>query len=92
MRAGEEVCDRDSQKHGGIVCRTVFNVAGEPVTHTLGATELRVDKPLPPKVDAPKPMPMAVAQPAPMPAPMPMAKRLSRLEQLRLEKEQAGQK
>jgi hypothetical protein len=58
---------------------------------TLGATEIRVDKPLPPKVDAPKPMPAAVAaQPAPA-APM-EKKRLSRLEQLRLEKEQAGQK
>jgi hypothetical protein len=72
-------------KHGGLVCRTVFNVGGEPVTHTLGATELRVDKPLPPKVDAPKPapMPMPVAQPTPMPM---EKKRLSRLEQLRLEK------
>ena len=43
-------------KHGGIVCRTLFQVRGEPVTHTLGATELRIDKPLPPKVDAPKPV------------------------------------
>jgi len=75
-------------KHGGLVCRTVFNVAGEPVTHTLGATELRVDKPLPPKVDAPKPMPAVAAAPPAQPAPM---KRLSRLEQLRLEKEQGKQ-
>ena len=82
--------DAREGKHGGIVCRTTFNVAGEPVIHTLGATELRVDKPLPPKVDAPKPVPapVAVAQPAAPPAPM-EKKRLSRLEQLRLEKEQA---
>jgi hypothetical protein len=73
-------------KHGGLVCRTVFNVNGEPVTHTLGSTELRVDKPLPPTVDAPKPMPVAAAKPKA--APMPEKKRLSRLEQLRLEKEQ----
>jgi hypothetical protein len=73
-------------KHGGLVCRTVFNINGEPVTHTLGSTELRVDKPLPPKVDAPKPMPVAAAKP--QAAPMPEKKRLSRLEQLRLEKEQ----
>jgi hypothetical protein len=81
--------DAKEGKHGGVVCRTLFNVAGEPVMTTLGATEIRVDKPLPPKVDAPKPMPAAVAQPAPA-APM-EKKRLSRLEQLRLEKEQAGQ-
>jgi hypothetical protein len=57
------------------------------VVHTLGSTELRVDKPLPPKVDAPAPMaaPMPQATPAPMPE---QKKRLSRLEQLRLEKEQ----
>lgn len=79
--------DAREGKHGGIVCRTVFPIKGEPVTHTLGGTELRIDKPLPPKVDAPKPMPMAVAQPAAAPAPM-EKKRLSRLEQLRLEKEQ----
>ncbi len=78
--------DAREGKHGGIVCRTVFNVANEPVTHTLGATELRVDVPLPPKVDAPKPM-VAEAEPAPMPMPV-AAKPLSRLEQLRLEKEQ----
>jgi hypothetical protein len=79
--------DAKEGKHGGIVCRTQFNVAGEPVMTTLGATEIRVDKPLPPKADAPKPIPAAVAA-APA-APM-EKKRLSRLEQLRLEKEQAG--
>jgi hypothetical protein len=79
--------DAREGKHGGLVCRTTFNVGGEPVVHTLGSTELRVDKPLPPKVDAPPPMaaPMPQATPAPMPE---QKKRLSRLEQLRLEKEQ----
>jgi len=82
--------DAKEGKHGGVVCRTLFNVAGEPVMTTLGATEIRVDKPLPPKVDAPKPMPAAVAVAQPAPAAPMEKKRLSRLEQLRLEKEQAG--
>jgi len=84
--------DAKEGKHGGVVCRTLFNVAGEPVVTTLGATEIRVDKPLPPKVDAPKPMPAAVAVAQPAPAVPMEKKRLSRLEQLRLEKEQAQQK
>jgi hypothetical protein len=82
--------DAREGKHGGLLCRTLFTVEGEPVVHTLGATELRVDKPLPPKVDAPMP---AAAAPMPEATPMPeQKKRLSRLEQLRLEKEQAGEK
>ncbi len=72
---------------------TKFVQDGETVTHTLGPGELRIDAPLPPKVEAPKP-----ATTTPMPVPMPVAvkppekKRLSRLEQLRLEKEQAEKK
>jgi len=59
---------------------------GEPIVHTLGTGELRIDEPLPPKADAP----VAAAAPAPMPeaAPMP-EKRLSLLEKLRLERQQA---
>lgn len=70
-----------------LVCRAVVTQEGEPVTHTLGTGELRVDKPLPPKVAAPKPQ----AKPKPKPAaPKPPAKkRLSRLEQLRLERLEA---
>lgn len=70
-----------------LVCRAVVTQDGEPVTHTLGAGELRVDKPLPPKVAAPKP----AAKPQPKPAaPKPPAKkRLSRLEQLRLQRLEA---
>ena len=63
---------------------------GEPITHTLGGGELRVDAPLPPKAAAPA-APQAAPQPAPaQPAPAAEQKRLSRLEKLRLEK--AGDK
>jgi hypothetical protein len=70
-----------------LVCRAVVVQKGEPVTHTLGTGELRVDKPLPPKVEAPKPQ----AKPAPKPAAPkpPVKKRLTRLDQLRLERMKA---
>ena len=67
-----------------LVCRAVVTLDGEPVTHTLGTGELRIDEPLPPKPEAAPP-----AAETPKPAPPPAAeapKRLSRLEQLRLEK------
>lgn len=70
------------------VCRTTFLTDSEPVIHTLGAGELRVDEPLPPK-------PMTEAAPAVVvaaPPPEPTAKRLSRLEQLRLDKQKQDQK
>jgi hypothetical protein len=72
-----------------LVCRAVVTHQGEPVTHTLGTGELRIDEPLPPKPAAAQP----VAEPKPTPTPPPAAaeppKRLSRLEQLRLEKMKA---
>ncbi|MCL6501949.1 MAG: PPC domain-containing protein [Pirellulales bacterium] len=71
-------------RHRTLLCRAVFTVEGEPVVHTLGTGELRIDEPLPPKADPPPPQP----EPTPMPQPMP-EKRLSRLEQLRLERERA---
>ncbi len=78
-------------KYPSLICVTTFPVEGETVTHTLGTGELRIDAPLPPKPNAP----LAAAPPAaaatPMPAAAPM-KRLTRLEQLRLEKEQQGKK
>jgi len=76
-----------------LVCRAVVVQNGEPVTHTLGTGELRVDKPLPPKVAAPKPKPQAKPKPKPAAPKPPVKKRLSRLEQLRLErmKAQEGQ-
>ncbi|WP_020475942.1 PPC domain-containing protein [Zavarzinella formosa] len=75
--------------HRNIFCQVIVTENGEQVPHNLGSTELRIDVPLPPKKDAPvvaKP-----ATPAPMPMPNPMAappKRLTRLEQLRLEQEE----
>jgi hypothetical protein len=77
-------------RYPSLICVTTFPVEGETVTHTLGTGELRIDAPLPPKPDAPPPAATAAA-PAPMPAAAPM-KRLTRLEQLRLEKEQQGKK
>ncbi|HZL89130.1 MAG TPA: PPC domain-containing protein [Pirellulaceae bacterium] len=74
-------------RYPSLLCVATPMASGEPVVHTLGTGELRIDAPLPPKPAAP----MTAAAPAPMPmpaaAPMPMAKRLTRLEQLRLEKE-----
>ena len=33
----------------GVLCRAIVTQEGEPITHTLGPGELRIDKPLPPK-------------------------------------------
>jgi hypothetical protein len=74
--------------HKNIFCQVVITENGEPVVHNLGGSELRIDVPLPPKKDAPPPAKTAAAPP-PMPNPMaPPMKRLSRLEQLRLEQEE----
>jgi hypothetical protein len=76
--------------HRNLFCQITVIENGEPVVHNIGATELRIDVPLPPKKD----QPMVVAAPPkkdPTPMPNPMAappKRLSRLEQLRLEQEE----
>lgn len=72
-------------KHKTLLCRAIVVQNGEPITHSLGGGELRIDAPLPPK-----PAAVAQAQPAAAPMPQPPAeKKLSRLEQLRLEREQA---
>jgi hypothetical protein len=78
-------------RYPSLICVTNFQIEGDTVTHTLGTGELRVDAPLPKPAAAPAaaPMPMPAAAPAAAPAPM---KRLTRLEQLRLEKEQQGKK
>jgi hypothetical protein len=75
-------------RHRSLLCRIVVMQNGEPVTHSLGIGELRIDVPLPPKVNTPPPpMPKAVAkQPEPQ---KPPERRLTRLEQLRLEREAA---
>ncbi|MGD9722144.1 MAG: PPC domain-containing protein [Pirellulales bacterium] len=75
-------------KHKTVICVATITANGEPIVHTLGTGELRIDEPLPPK-----PM-QAAAEAAPMPAAAPAAapapeKRLSPLEKLRLERQQA---
>lgn len=75
--------DAPPGKNQNLFCQAVITENGEPVLHNLGTGQLRVDQPLPPKPNAPPPMPVAQA------APMPEApKRLTRLEQLRLEQKQ----
>lgn len=72
--------------HRNIFCQVVITENGEPIAHSLGNTELRIDVPLPPKKDAPA---VVVKPMTPMPMPMaPPMKRLTRLEQLRLEQEE----
>jgi hypothetical protein len=71
-------------RHKAIMCRAIVTLNGEPVQHTLGPAELRIDAPLPPKATKPAPKPAAVAVKT---APKPAAKPLSRLEQLRQERE-----
>jgi hypothetical protein len=74
-------------RHKTVICRAVIMANGEPIVHTLGTGELRIDAPLPPAANAPPaPPPMPVAA-APAAAP---EKRLTRLEQLRAERTQAS--
>ena len=71
-----------------LFCQVIVTENGEPVIHNIGTGQIRVDKPLPPKA---APVEAPVAQAAPMPAPAadaPPPKRLTRLEQLRLDQEQ----
>jgi hypothetical protein len=73
--------------HTTLVCRAVFLRDGEPIVHNLGTGRLRIDVPLPPKPN------VAGAQPAAAPVAARPAdkseKPLSRLEQLRRERQQA---
>ena len=76
-------------KHG-VYVQVIVMKNGETLYHAVGGNELRIDVPLPPKVAvvAP-PVPAKVATPAPVAvAAPPMPKRLTRLEQLRLEQEE----
>lgn len=68
--------------HRTLNCIARIKVGEETIVQTNGTGELRVDKPLPPKVDAPTPEPKQ-AEPAKQPA---KPKPLSRLEQLRQQK------
>ena len=77
--------------HKNLFCQLVLTQAGEPVVHNLGSSELRIDVPLPAKPAAPAPTKVAAKQPV---ATKP-AKRLTPLEQLRLdqaEREKAAAK
>ncbi|MCD0461686.1 pre-peptidase C-terminal domain-containing protein [Roseiconus lacunae] len=70
-------------RHKTINTQSRVHVDGETIIQTEGTGELRIDKPLPPKVDAPKKPEAKPAEKKPA-APKP----LSRLEQLRQEKKQ----
>ncbi len=74
-------------QHRNLFCQAVVMLNSEPVVYNVGAAELRVDVPLPPKVNAPVATPLpVVAKPAdPV---KPPEKRLTRLEKLRLEQEE----
>jgi hypothetical protein len=75
--------------HKSLFCQVVVMENGEPIVHSLGGGQLRIDVPLPPKPNTPPPMPVAAAPAAPAPAaPAEPAKRLTRLEQLRLEQQE----
>lgn len=75
-------------RHKAIYCSLVLTQNGEPIAHTFGPGEIRVDAPLPPKANAKpaevKPQAVAAAKPA-------VAKPLSRLEMLRQQKTAAGE-
>jgi hypothetical protein len=78
--------DAPAGQHKSLFCQMLVPESGETIQHNLGyGGVLRIDPPPPPKKSEPAP---AVAQAKPMPTPAPTAaapKRLSRLEQLRLE-------
>lgn len=83
--------DSPEGNHKNVFCQVTVTENSEQIVHArLGNTELRIDKPLPPKPAA-TPMPaasaVAAAPAAPAPAP-PAEKRLTRLEKLRLEAQQ----
>jgi hypothetical protein len=78
-------------RYPSVVAVATIPIEGETVTQTIGTGELRVDVPLPPKPNAPPAAAPAAAAPMPAAAAAP-AKRLTRLEQLRLDKEQQGKK
>lgn len=83
--------DSPAGKHKifGVVTLTAH---GEPVVHSVGGAELRIDVPLPPKVAPVAAAPAASpAAPAAAPAAPAAPKRLSRLEQLREEAKKAEQ-
>lgn len=81
--------DAKPAKYTSLVCQCEFTKNGEPIVCTFGGGELRVDKPLPPKKEAPKPKPKTEPKKPEPKKEEPAAKPLSRLEQLRLERKKA---
>jgi hypothetical protein len=76
-------------QHKSLFCQVSVPQNGETILQSVGGGVLRIDKPRPAPVAAPAPVPAAVGQPAPPPAAKPAEpKRLTRLEQLRLEAEE----
>ena len=74
-------------KHKTLLSRITILAQGEPITHMIGGGELRVDEPLPPKAN--EPAAAAAPMPATHAADKPPEKRLTRLEQLRLDRQKA---
>ncbi len=72
-------------KHKTLTCQARIKVGDEIIVQTNGTGELRIDKPLAPKKDAPKPAAKAAEKPKQPVAPKP----LTRLEQLRKMKEKS---
>ena len=68
-------------QHNNIFCQVFVPLNGETILHNVGGTQLRIDVPLPPRPN--EPAKVVVAAPPKPNAPPP--KRLTRLEQLRLE-------
>ncbi len=68
--------------HKNLFCQVQVPEAGTTILHNLGTGRLQIDKPIPPKTDAPQPVAQPVA------AAPPTEKPLSRLERLRLEQKQ----
>ena len=73
-------------RHKSVFAQVEVPQAGETILHRhVGGTELRIDKPLPPPKDEPKPEPKKEVAKKPEPKKEAPPKRLSRLEQLRLD-------
>ena len=73
--------------HKNLFCQITPIQVGETVVHNLGSSELRIDVPLPAKPATPAPAAVAAKQPEPA-KPAAPAKRLTHLEQLRLDQDE----
>jgi hypothetical protein len=75
-------------QHRNIFCQVVLIQNGEPIVHSAGGTELRIDVPLPPRPNQPAATPTTPVVAKPPEPGKPPEKRLTRLEKLRLEQEE----